>query len=189
MSPDQQFSSVQDGIYALGKAHMRSTPSLSSFPKVAFQTVPVFARLTIALSRPFKEDRLALPLSTPLLQAIRGVVSLALCPQVVSQAPQHFRSSEKQATCEGCFARQSYVLGHFPSLRHVQGVSTPTGGFRRWMSTIDTFQSGFPITFQSGFPIPLFHFLLHDERVSGLLGCLTDVADWHGDKRLLKLFC
>ena len=32
---------------------------------------------------------------------------LALCPQVVSQAPQHFRSSEKQAICEGCFARQS----------------------------------------------------------------------------------
>ena len=32
-----QFSSVQDGIYALEKSHMRSTPSLRSFPKVAFQ--------------------------------------------------------------------------------------------------------------------------------------------------------
>ena len=42
-----------------------------------------------------------------LLQTIAGVMSLALCPQVVSQASQHFRSSEKQATCEGCFARQS----------------------------------------------------------------------------------
>ena len=42
-----------------------------------------------------------------LLQAIDGMMSLALCPQVVSQASQHFRSSEKQATCEGCFARQS----------------------------------------------------------------------------------
>ena len=42
-----------------------------------------------------------------LLQAIDGVMSLALCPQVVSQAPQHFTSSEKQATCEGCFASQS----------------------------------------------------------------------------------
>ena len=39
-----------------------------------------------------------------LLQAIDGVMSLALCPQVVSQASQHFRFSEKQATCEGCFA-------------------------------------------------------------------------------------
>ena len=42
-----------------------------------------------------------------LLQAIDWVMSSALCPQVVSQASQHFRSSEKQATYEGCFARQS----------------------------------------------------------------------------------
>ena len=35
---------------------------------------------------------------------------LALYPQVMYQAPQHFRSSEKQATCEGCFARQSICL-------------------------------------------------------------------------------
>ena len=35
------FSSVQDGIKfkALGKAHMGSTPSLISFPNVAFKTV------------------------------------------------------------------------------------------------------------------------------------------------------
>ena len=35
-----QFSSVQDGIYAFGKAliFMRSTPSLQSFPVVAFET-------------------------------------------------------------------------------------------------------------------------------------------------------
>ena len=42
-----------------------------------------------------------------LFQATDRVMSLALCPQVVSQAPQHFRSSEKQNTCKGCFARQS----------------------------------------------------------------------------------
>ena len=30
-----QVSSVQDGIYALGKTHIRSTPSLRSFPNVA----------------------------------------------------------------------------------------------------------------------------------------------------------
>ena len=47
------------------------------------------------------------PFHTSLRQAIGGVMSLALCRQVVSQASQHFRSSEKQATCEGCFARQS----------------------------------------------------------------------------------
>ena len=34
-----QFSLVQDGVSATGKAHMRSTPSLRSFPNVAFGTV------------------------------------------------------------------------------------------------------------------------------------------------------
>ena len=47
---------------------------------------------------------------TSLLQAVGGVMSLALCLQVVSQVSQHFRSSEKQATCEGFFARQSSCL-------------------------------------------------------------------------------
>ena len=34
-------------------------------------------------------------------------MSLALCPQTVSQAPQHIRSSETQATCDSYFPRQS----------------------------------------------------------------------------------
>ena len=59
------FRSVQDGIYSPEKAHMRSTMSLRSFPNVAFETVPVFAWLTMAPSRLFKGDRLALPLWTP----------------------------------------------------------------------------------------------------------------------------
>ena len=54
-----QSSSVQDGIC------MRSTPSLR-FPSVAFGTVAVLVRLTMILSRPFKEDGRALPPSTPL---------------------------------------------------------------------------------------------------------------------------
>ena len=65
-SNGKSFYSVQDGIYALEKVHMRSTPTLRSIPNVAFETVPMFAWLTTALSRPFKEDCLALPLSTPL---------------------------------------------------------------------------------------------------------------------------
>ena len=64
---------------------------------------------------------------TSLLQAIDCVISLALCPQVESQVPQHFRSSEKQATCEGCFVHH-YLLSHFPSCWHVQG-STPVQEF------------------------------------------------------------
>ena len=36
------FSLVQDGIYAFEEAHMRSTPSLGSFPNDAFETVSMF---------------------------------------------------------------------------------------------------------------------------------------------------
>ena len=71
-----QFSSVQDGIYALGNAQMRSTQSLRRFHSIAFETVPMFVWLTMALSRPFKEYRLPLPLSTPLFSRR----SMAWCP-------------------------------------------------------------------------------------------------------------
>ena len=50
-----QFSSGQDDTCAHGKAHMRQTLSLQSFPRAAFETVPMFVWLTTALSRPFKE--------------------------------------------------------------------------------------------------------------------------------------
>ena len=50
-----QFSSVQDDIYALRKAHMRFTPSLRSFPDATLETVSMLVRLTMALS--LKEDR------------------------------------------------------------------------------------------------------------------------------------
>ena len=36
VSADVYFSSVQDGICGLRKAHMRSTPSLKSLPNIAF---------------------------------------------------------------------------------------------------------------------------------------------------------
>ena len=50
------MSSVQDGIYALGKANMRSTPSLRRFPNIAFETVPMFVCWhTMALSHLFED--------------------------------------------------------------------------------------------------------------------------------------
>ena len=52
------YSSVQDGIYALGKVHTRSTPSLKSFPNVGLETVPNVGLIDDGLfSRPLKEDR------------------------------------------------------------------------------------------------------------------------------------
>ena len=44
--------SAQEGIVALGKAHTRSAPSLSSLSKVALVTVPIFVWLNIGRSRP-----------------------------------------------------------------------------------------------------------------------------------------
>ena len=94
-------------MYALGKAHIRSTTSLRSFPNFAFETVSMFVWLTMA-SLSFFQGRSssASSLHASLLQAIDGVMSLALCQQVMSHAPQHLISSAKQATCEGCFVSQ-----------------------------------------------------------------------------------
>ena len=58
-----------------------------------------------------------------LLQAIDCVIFLALCLQVVSQAPQHFGSSETEATCDGCMlCPPVYLLGHFLSFRICLGI-------------------------------------------------------------------
>ena len=46
--------SAQDVIVALGKAHTRSTPSLSSLPKVALETVPIFVWLNTDRSGPHR---------------------------------------------------------------------------------------------------------------------------------------
>ena len=58
-----------------------------------------------------------------LLRAINGVTCLDLGPQVVSQAPQHFRSSEKQAIYDSWFALQcirSVISLHSGMSRAVQ---------------------------------------------------------------------
>ena len=63
---DSVSVSAQDGIVALGKAHMRSAPSLSSLPKVALETVPIFVWLNTDRSRPWRVECRPLPFSTPL---------------------------------------------------------------------------------------------------------------------------
>ena len=60
-----EVSPLLDGICALC-----STPSVRSFPIVVFETVLMFVSLMMALSCPFKEDCLALPLSTPLTDSV-----------------------------------------------------------------------------------------------------------------------
>ena len=53
-----------------------------------------------ALSRPFKgRSSSAFSFYASLFHAMAGVMSLALCRQVVSRAPQHLESSETEANC------------------------------------------------------------------------------------------
>ena len=76
-------------------------------------------------------------------RVIDGVMSLALCPQAMSQAPQHFRSSETIPNGDtGCFARQS-IYSVISNHSAVSGQSTHRG-FRRWMGNTDTCQPGLP---------------------------------------------
>ena len=58
--------SAQGGIVALGKAHTRSAPSLSSLPKVALLTEPIFVWLNTDRSQPWRVECRPLPFSTPL---------------------------------------------------------------------------------------------------------------------------
>ena len=75
--------------------HVQESPSMLhpviTLPKsrIAYEKVPMLVWLTMALSRPFQIDLPPLPFSMPLNKATGGVMSLALWPQVVSQAPQH----------------------------------------------------------------------------------------------------
>ena len=109
MTLQNQFSSVQDDIYALRKAHNYVFhPVSQKFPQHCLGNSPN-VHLTDDGPLSSFQGRLSSASSFHafLFQTINGVMSLALCPQVVSQASQHFRSSKKPATCESCFARQS----------------------------------------------------------------------------------
>ena len=67
------FYLIDDGLFLF----FLCTPSHQKFPSVAFETVPMFIWLTMALSYPLKQDCWVLPLSAPLsFQAIDGVMSI-----------------------------------------------------------------------------------------------------------------
>ena len=69
---------------------MRSIPSLRVSPSVAFEIVPMLARLTMTLSRPRKDDQPAFFFQHfSFVQAIGVVLFSCSCSQFVSQAPQH----------------------------------------------------------------------------------------------------
>ena len=96
-----KFSSVQDGIYVLGKSLYVLHPVSQKFPQRCFWNGSNVRLIDDGPLLSFQgRSSNASSLNASLLQEIDSVMSLALCPQVVSQASQHFRSSEKQTICE-----------------------------------------------------------------------------------------
>ena len=105
-----QFSSVQDGICARKSLHAFH-PVSQKFPRCRLSNgsnVPLGDNGPLSSFQGRQSS--ASSFHASLLQAISGVKSSALYLQVVAQATQHFQSSKKQATCEGCFACQSVCL-------------------------------------------------------------------------------
>ena len=98
------------------KTHMRSIP----FKQFQCSSDWKWPPLVILIRKSFGWNSFY----ASLLQTIDGVMSLALCPQVVSQASQHFRSSQKQATCEGCFARRLSARSFPSALIYTNKVQT-----------------------------------------------------------------
>ena len=73
--------------------------------------------------------------------AIYGMMSLALCPQVVSQAPPHLRLSETQTAFDACFAASPSAV----ALTLECPVQYTKESGRRWTSNVATCQCELPI--------------------------------------------
>ena len=105
-----QFSSGQDGNYVCGKVHMHSILS-QKFPQRCLWNSPNVRLIDNGPLSSFQEGFLsASSFRDSLLQVINGAMFLALSPRVMSQAPQHFRSSKMQAIYDGYFPNQSICL-------------------------------------------------------------------------------
>ena len=126
-------------------------PALRSFPSIVFKMFsdwwcPSLTQLTFS---PFqRRPSSTSSFHTSLLQAIESVTSLAVCPHVVTQTPQHFRSSKTQANCQGCFSCQAICLVisfHSDMFRAVHPQE-----FSEVDAEYDTCQCGLPIPLVAG---------------------------------------
>ena len=104
---------------------MHCTPSLRSFPNVAFETVPMLLLSTMALSQRLKMSErffLCFSLPPPFPQAIDSVMSLALYPQVVSSSST-FQIFRDASHLRWLLCPPFYLLGHFLGLRHASALA------------------------------------------------------------------
>ena len=124
-----QFSSVQEGIDALGKAHMRSIPSLSDvspiLPLKRFQCSSDWRRPSLVLSRKIVWRFLFQRLSPPGDQWYDVLGFLPAGSVSSFSTLQIFREA---SNLWGLLCPPVVLLGRFPSLLHIQD-STPPGVF------------------------------------------------------------
>ena len=158
---------------------MRSAPSLWSVPNIAFETVPIFVRLRMTFSRPFKENRLALSLRLyPPGDQSCDVLCFVPAGSVSSFSTlQIFR---KESHLWGLLCPPDCLLGRFPSLQHVQG-NTPTGVFQGGCRPSTRFSLGFS-----------FHFSLFAASLLNLWGwwhVWSDCHFWRQSRYLLLYLC
>ena len=97
-------SSVQGGIYTVGRIHMRFTQSQRGFPYDALEAVPVFVWLTVAFSRHLKEDYRTRHLSMPLSSRW----SLMWCP---SPQDEYVTPKKRKWEFRSCVRVEVAVLG------------------------------------------------------------------------------
>ena len=107
------FSSVQDGVMAVGKAHTRSVTSLNSLPKIVLEKVAMFVWLNTDHSRLRRVERRPLPFTSPLFfgLSVLWYSDLAMF-QKIPRAPKHFCPAKLQTKCSVWCACQSVYRQH-----------------------------------------------------------------------------
>ena len=110
------FNSAQ---FKMVSAHLEkpicAPPCLRSFPNVAFEMVPVFIRLMMALSLSFQGSSLSsssFPAS--LLQVVDGVMSLALFPPASASSSSTLKIFWDASRLWWLLCLPDCLLGHFP---------------------------------------------------------------------------
>ena len=141
--PSSYYASVHCSR-KLASQSMRSGKLIIAPPRPS--AVPMFVWLTMAFSTFQGRSSRASSFYASLLQTINDVMSLTLCPWVVSQALQHFRSSGRTPPVMFFCSPVIHLVGHLPWLWHIQeSMSTDVLEGGCWTSTHASL--GFPFHF------------------------------------------